>query len=51
VGGIKIESLWSWEENFVMGVGWKVLVTLVDERRDTRVLVCTFFRCCLIILL
>lgn len=32
-----------------MGVGWKVLVTLVDERRDTRLLVWTFFRWCIII--
>jgi hypothetical protein len=48
VGGIKIESLWSWEENLVMGVGWKVVLSLVDEKRKKRALVCTFFLRCII---
>lgn len=49
MGGIKIEFLWSWEENFVMGVGWKVL-SLVDEKRNKRVLFCTFLRCIIVLL-
>jgi hypothetical protein len=31
-----------------MGVGWKVVLSLVDEKRKKRVLICTFFLRCII---
>jgi len=53
VGGIKIDSLWIWEENvLVMGVGWEILLSMGGEKKKIRVLVCTliFFRCIIVII-